>query len=227
MGIISGYICAFLLLTLLFKFIARLCHWRKLSNILAKSHKCIAFSFLMLSVVHFFLVASVLKARSDTVAGTGVILLATGIALTVVCHLLKDKKKELILHRLFSALMLVLLVAHVVFSFVELGNYQKAISGIVITEVDMETVEDGTYYGEFDAGYIYAKVKVTVKGHKIADLELLKHVHERGEKAEAILSDMLSQNTIEVDAVSSATNSSRVIMKACENALTGGESACE
>lgn len=42
-----------------------------------------------------------------------------------------------------------------------------------------------------------------------------------GKPAEAIVEDIVENQSIEVDAVSGATNSSRVIMKACENALRG------
>ena len=50
---------------------------------------------------------------------------------------------------------------------------------------------------------------------------MLKHITERGKSAESILSDMLDKQSVKVDAVSGATNSSKVIMKACENVLLG------
>lgn len=66
---------------------------------------------------------------------------------------------------------------------------------------------------------IYAKVEVTVSDGKMTDIAILEHRQERGKAAEAVISDMLAEQKIDVDAVSGATNSSTVIKKAVENAL--------
>ena len=68
-------------------------------------------------------------------------------------------------------------------------------------------------------GYIYAKVRVAVKGGEIASIDLLEHRNERGAAGEGVLERIVSEQNVGVDAVSSATNSSRVIEKAVENAL--------
>ena len=60
---------------------------------------------------------------------------------------------------------------------------------------------------------------MTIKNHAIAQIELLEHDHERGAKAESIIDTMITKQTIDVDTVSGATNSSLVIKKACENAV--------
>ena len=82
---------------------------------------------------------------------------------------------------------------------------------------------DGTYIGEYDVQYIYAKVKVTVKDEKIKEITLLEHRNERGKSAESILDAIVKKQQVEVDAVTQATNSSRVIMKAVDNALEKGK----
>ena len=53
----------------------------------------------------------------------------------------------------------------------------------------------------------------------MTDIIMLEHKQERGKAAEAVISDMLAEQKIDVDAVSGATNSSTVIKKAVENAL--------
>ena len=55
---------------------------------------------------------------------------------------------------------------------------------------------------------------------KISDIEIWEHRNERGGKAESIIEDILEEQRIDVDAVTGATNSSLVIEKACENALS-------
>ena len=68
--------------------------------------------------------------------------------------------------------------------------------------------------------YIYAKVEVTVKDKAITNIALIEHMNGKGKPAERIIDDIVKQQSVAVDTVSGATNSSKVIMKAVENALT-------
>lgn len=88
-----------------------------------------------------------------------------------------------------------------------------------IDEVDMSTIKDGTYSGEYSALPVSAKVKVTVEGHQIKDIELLEHVNGQGSGAEIIPATVVEKQTLQIDTVSGATYSSTVILKAIENAL--------
>ena len=67
--------------------------------------------------------------------------------------------------------------------------------------------------------FIYAKVQVTVKDGLMTDIELLEYRHDRGEGAQQVIDRILEQQTIDVDGISGATNSSTVIKKAVDNAL--------
>lgn len=97
--------------------------------------------------------------------------------------------------------------------------YQDKVKQIVISDVDIAGVPDGVYTGECDVGYVYAKVQATVKGGKMTDLKLLEHRTDRGGPAESIIGTILSQQKVDVDSITGATNSSMVIKKAVENAL--------
>ena len=220
MGIVTGYICLILLLLLLVKFLARKFKWDKINKALMRSHKYIAFCFLAISIIHFILVLSVLEGRHILVSISGIVILVAGILLTIICHVVKNHKVEIKFHHFFSIVMALMLIVHMATYFVDFSNYLNAIDEIKISDVDLENVEDGTYIGEYDAGYVYAKVKVIVYNHTITDVEILKHVTERGKPAEVITEDIVENQSVKVDAVSSATNSSKVIMKACENALS-------
>lgn len=99
-------------------------------------------------------------------------------------------------------------------------RYEKIIPTITIQDVDLSTIEDGTYEGDFNAYILRSIVSVTVKDHEISDVEFIKHKYERGQKAEAILDVVISKQSLDVDVVSGATNSSKVILKSIENALT-------
>ncbi len=98
-------------------------------------------------------------------------------------------------------------------------NYQKTVKSFTYSDLVIADVKDGTYIGECDVDFIYAKVAVTVENGTITEIDLLEHKNERGASAEKIIDDMLQRQSIDVDAVSGATNSSKVIKKAVENAL--------
>lgn len=98
-------------------------------------------------------------------------------------------------------------------------DYQKKVKETTFNEIDISQIPDGTYIGEYDVGFVYAKVEVRVEEGKIADIHILEHRQERGSAAEAILDDIIASQRIDVDAVSGATNSSTVLKKAVENAL--------
>ncbi|HWT74233.1 MAG TPA: FMN-binding protein [Mobilitalea sp.] len=101
------------------------------------------------------------------------------------------------------------------------SDYKTKVANINITDIDLSKIPDGTYIGECNVDFIYAKVSVTVKNAVITDIKLLEHKNGKGKPAEAIIKSIIDKQSLEVDAVSGATNSSKVIKKAIENALTG------
>lgn len=101
------------------------------------------------------------------------------------------------------------------------SDYQKKVQEIVFHEIDPATVPDGSYVGECDTDFVYAKVQVTIADGKIASIDLLEHRQGQGKAAESIIDQIIAKQSIDVDTVSGATNSSKVIKKAVENALTG------
>ncbi len=95
------------------------------------------------------------------------------------------------------------------------------IAPLMGTPVEPEGLKDGVYEGEYKKGINKAVVKVTIADGRIADVELVKHTASWiGKKAnEVILQEIISQQSTRVDAVSGATNSSRVIMNAVQKAV--------
>lgn len=101
------------------------------------------------------------------------------------------------------------------------ADYKRAVKETSLDDIDISRISDGTYIGEYDVNFIYAKVEVTVQNGRITDIVLLEHKNERGKSAEIITDRIIEQQKTDVDAVSGATNSSIVIKKAVENALCG------
>jgi len=102
----------------------------------------------------------------------------------------------------------------------KISNYKEKVSNIVIEDVNLDSKKDGKYIGEFDADIISAKVEVDIKNKKINSINIIEHKNERGTPAEVIPQKVVDAQSLKVDVVSGATNSSKVILKAIENALT-------
>lgn len=88
-----------------------------------------------------------------------------------------------------------------------------------IPQLDLSTLSDGQYDGQFDNGLIAAEVAVVISDHRIETIDLLSHRYGMGQKAEAIVDDVISAQSLDVDAISGATLSSNTILKAIANAL--------
>ncbi len=80
---------------------------------------------------------------------------------------------------------------------------------------------DGIFEGSFSSWPNDATVKVTVKEGMITDIQVLHHFGSWiGRKAVPVIPQrIIEKQSVNVDAVTGATNSSRVIMHAVQNAL--------
>jgi len=103
-----------------------------------------------------------------------------------------------------------------------ISEFRQRIDAIEIENIDLLQVSDGEYEGEYDAAIVKARVKVIVKNHRIVDIELLQHENGRGKPAEVIPAQVVAAQSLQVDTISKATHSSKVILEAIEQALRKG-----
>jgi uncharacterized protein with FMN-binding domain len=97
------------------------------------------------------------------------------------------------------------------------GCAQTPVNGAPINHARLE---DGAYEGSYRGGPNKASVRVTIENGNIVKIEILQHQAWRGHIAEAaIVERIIDHQSTKVDAVSGATNSSRVIMNAVQNAV--------
>lgn len=106
--------------------------------------------------------------------------------------------------------------------FSDLSSYRQAVEEITIGDVDLSTIPDGTYTGSYDVVWVGATVEVTVKDHRITEIKL-DHRHGQGEAAEVITDHVIEAQSLQVDTISGVTASSKMILKAIENALLSSE----
>lgn len=83
--------------------------------------------------------------------------------------------------------------------------------------------EDGTYTGTGTGFRGTIKVSVQIKDRKITAIDILECSDDGGyvSRAKGVIEDIIAAQSLEVDTVSGATFSSRGILRAVKNALTG------
>ena len=95
---------------------------------------------------------------------------------------------------------------------------------LTVTMPDLSSITDGVYTGEYDLEATPVKVtlEVVVQDLRITKINLLKHVRSPvGKKAEKIIERVIENQSLDVDVISGATASSKAILQAVENALSG------
>ncbi len=186
------------------------------SKRIMKFHCIGGFVTLILAAVHFISVLQLWWQRPLLMNISGCVML---VCIATICILFIIKKNKAAVHRILACIVIAMLGMHIYSGVSSFSNYKVQVKQIDIENINISTIPNGIYEGECNVGYIYAHVSVTVLDGEITDIEILEHRNERGVAAENIVSSIISQQKIDVDAVTSATNSSKVIQKAIETAL--------
>lgn len=101
--------------------------------------------------------------------------------------------------------------------------FAQKIEQLTIDDVDVASVRNGEYTGTVRVLPVTAKVRVTVKDGAITGIDLVRHFHGPDHGADAILGRVMAAQSLAVDAVAGATHSSKVVLKAIEQALNKGQ----
>jgi|GEM_PF-23373 len=91
---------------------------------------------------------------------------------------------------------------------------------VIKSKIDLSNIPDGTYQGSAsDKKHDYT-AKIIIKNHRLVDVEMTKYGNTKYEqKAKGIINKVINEQSFEVDAISGATNSSQIILKAIANAV--------
>ena len=87
---------------------------------------------------------------------------------------------------------------------------------------DMKEKTNGVYRGNYSLSGTPVRVTldVTVQNNDIIEIKIIEHTSSPiGRKAERITQNIIEEQSLEIDAISGATASSKAILKAVENAL--------
>lgn len=118
------------------------------------------------------------------------------------------------------AMVILLIMIAMIIAFNNIEKNLSHLADIDITEPEMNTISDGTYRGSYSAFPVSAIVDVTAQNSKIIEIRIVKHVHGQGSEAEVITDDVISRQSVNVESISGATYSSKVILLAIQDALT-------
>lgn len=127
------------------------------------------------------------------------------------------KKRYRVLTIIIVVLVLVFIAGRIILTNIE--NNLKELTLLEINDVNLTNVKDGDYIGTYSSFPVSVEVKVTIENQQIVNIDILKHDNGKGKDAETIIDDVINEQSIEVDLISNATYSSKVILKAIEEAL--------
>ena len=218
---IWGYLSLLLCMVLLIKYLARRLKLTTANKLLKKWHIHCGVMVLVISLIHLAVTMKVWEGISSILVVSGIITFVVMIG-EAFFYMNKKRlgKKWFPYHQIGAALCLVMTIIHIGVYFVDLSDYKGKMREIELSGIVLNGIKDGSYIGSCDVGFIHAKVQVEVEKEQIKDIIILEHYNERGQKAESILEDIVREQNTDVDAISGATNSSMVLKKAVENALT-------
>jgi uncharacterized protein with FMN-binding domain len=90
---------------------------------------------------------------------------------------------------------------------------------VEIKEINLTQIEDGKYIGRYEVFPVAVEVEVAILDHKISKIKIIEHENGQGGPAEVIIDKVIEKQSLEVDVIAGATYSSKVILKAIEDAL--------
>lgn len=130
------------------------------------------------------------------------------------------QKTKIVLIALASVVLVCVIGGAVAFRIIQ--KNLDALSAAVLEDIPLVKVADGVYVGDYGVFPVLATVEVTVRDHQIASARILKHQNGQGSAGEAVVDRAVKANSLQVDTVAGATYSSKVLLKAMEDALRKG-----
>ena len=131
----------------------------------------------------------------------------------------KPNKKLIFVHLLcYIAVAFVMLCS---FLIVRHKNQVLETKNLPFYNTSIDSVADGVYYGKTYTSYMHLQLEVTVKDHQLTNIRVIENKGSRGQKAEAILQDMIIKNKIVVPAIEGDELGSLVFITCVDTALHG------
>ena len=96
----------------------------------------------------------------------------------------------------------------------------KKVRQLQIRDIDLSLIPDGSYNGKYSYGKFTYKVITDIKDGEITNIKVVQNRNTyHAKKAEEVINTVLTEQRVNVDAVSGATTTSKALLKAIENSL--------
>lgn len=103
------------------------------------------------------------------------------------------------------------------------GQMSKDLTGYSLKNIDMSTIPDGTYTGGYKSFVVSVEIAAKVKDHRIEDISILNQNCGKGYEGRQVIDQVIKEQSLQVDAKTGATGSSRCILIALEKALSSAK----
>jgi len=97
-----------------------------------------------------------------------------------------------------------------------------AVKKVELKELNLSGIPDGTYEGHFDGARWTNTLKVTVADEKITAITIISPPsYVEDDFSNKLINSVLAKQSLDIDVVSGATVTTKAMLKAIENALSG------
>ncbi|MGB7595382.1 MAG: FMN-binding protein [Erysipelotrichaceae bacterium] len=123
--------------------------------------------------------------------------------------------------RIIGAVVVLLIFVSIIASSIFMTGLDKG-KKVVVGTINLSTVADGTYEGNYILNRWTNTLKVTVKDHKITNIVVVKDVvFKLDAVTKGVFSAVIDKQSLAIDIQSGATVTTKAYLKSIENALKG------
>jgi uncharacterized protein with FMN-binding domain len=137
----------------------------------------------------------------------------------------KKKRKGKVL--MIILIIIVIIIAILGGALLFTSGERKEGKNLPIANIDFKNLKDGTYVGEYEGGRYKLRsnrVQVTVSQGKVTDIKILEDKQKQtSEFTGTLYGKVIEEQSLQVDAISGATITSKAYLKSVEKALSKAE----
>lgn len=98
----------------------------------------------------------------------------------------------------------------------------KVVEDLSIDQIDLSSIEDGTYVGTYEQGRFTNTVEVVISNHEIISITIVDTLtFEKEDVTQLLIDQVIEGQSLDVDGVAGASLSVNAYLKAIEIALKG------
>ena len=100
-----------------------------------------------------------------------------------------------------------------------ISSYDKKMKALTVADIDFSKIGDGIYNGSYETAVGSAEVSVTIADGILRDINIVSVEEGKEELSRTVANRVLKKQSLQVDAVSGASGSTKGLRKAIEEAL--------